>query len=243
MIRDMFVIGDFQQLVVAVTNDKSQDYLRYGYGQRSLQIMESHNKLTKVIEKSGGDRLDPYEITEINTLLNAFYLNMIGAIDNLAWALQHEFNLIDGANEDNKKKHQIGLFTKRFQDALKRSQPEIVSRLNEYKDWFLDLKKFRDPAAHRIPLYCVSGVIRDEHKNEYIEAKKHLLNQDYLKNRDGYMDAQYALGQVGVYESIFVCYSESFDKVIYPLSRTVEQDYKPFWCVSDIVREVFKDQI
>lgn len=243
MIRDSFVIGNFQQLVLTVTNNKSQHYLRYGYGQRSLQIMESHNKLIQVIEKSGGDRLNPYEITDINILLNAFYLNIIGAIDNLAWALQHEFNVINGANEDNKKKHHIGLFSTKFQDALKRSQPEMVSRLSEYNDWFFRLKKFRDPAAHRIPLYCVSGVIRGEHNNEYNEAQKHLLNQDYLKNRDGYMEAQYALGQVGVFESIFVCYSESFNKIIYPLSRTVEQDYNPFWNVSDIVHEGFKSGI
>ncbi|PKG84374.1 hypothetical protein CXF85_08605 [Colwellia sp. 75C3] len=243
MIRDSFVIGKFQELSATISKKKPKDYLQYGYGQRSLQIMESHYKLTEVINKSGGERLDPYKMTEVNILLNAFYLNMIGAIDNLAWALQHEFNLIDGANENNKKRTRVGLFNNKFQEALSQYHPEIVNRLNEFKDWFFELKDFRDPAAHRIPLHCVSGVIRDEHKNEYLEAQKHFLKQDYLINRDGYMDAQYALSQCGVFEAIFVCYSESFDKIIYPLSRTVEQDYEPFWKVSNIVHECFENGI
>ena len=238
MIRDSFVIGKFQELAITVKTAKSKNYLQYGYGQRSLQILESHDKLTEIIEKSGG-KLNHYEITESNILLNAFYLNMVGAIDNLAWAIQHEFNLIDGADETNKKRNKVGLFTKDFQNALVHSSPEIANKLNEFKSWFCDLKKFRDPAAHRIPLFCVPRILRAENKKEYLKAQNDFLQQDFQKNRNAYMNAQYALNQIGNFEATFICYSESFEQIMYPLSRTVKQDYEPFWKVSDIIYQCF----
>jgi hypothetical protein len=243
MLRDSLTIGKFQQLAIKVSKPRTQDYLKLGYGMRALQIMDSHSELSQMVEKSGGKTLAPYEATNLNILLNAFYLNLIGAIDNLAWALQHEFNVIDGANEGNKKRNDVGLFSKKFQEALKISSPEIVNKINEHREWFFDLKKFRDPAAHRIPLYCARSVIRDEHREDYRAAEDHFLAQDYFKDRDGYMNAQWELGNVGAFEAIFVCYSESFDTIIYPLSRTVEQDYRPFWNVSDIVHQCFEDGI
>ncbi|KPA52002.1 hypothetical protein VT25_18180 [Photobacterium leiognathi subsp. mandapamensis] len=243
MVRDSFTIGKFQELSSKISNDEAMHYLRQGYGIRALQIKDTHFQLTKIIEKSGGKNLTPYETTKINLLLNAYYLNLIGAIDNLAWALHYGFNVIDGARENNKKRTQIGLFSKTFQESLKLLKPDVVSQLNQYKDWFFELKEFRDPAAHRIPLYCAPGVVKEEHRDEYNKAKEHYLKQDYRKDRDGYMNAQWALGQVGVFEAIFICYTESFEQIIYPLNRTVNDDYQPFWEVSEIVHQCLDNRI
>jgi len=243
MLRDLEVIGEFQKLVSKISNDKAMHYLRHGYGVRALQAMESRFQLIRIVEKSGGENLNPYETTNVNMLLNAFYLNLIGAIDNLAWALHYELNIIEGAKENNKKRNYIGLFSNRFQDALQLLKPDMVIQLNNYKEWFLEIKEFRDPAAHRIPLYCAPGVICDEHEEEYAKAKEHFLKQDYRENRDSYMNAQWALSRVGVFEAVFVCYTESFDQVAYPLSRTIDNDYQPFWEISEIVHKCLLDGV
>tara|TARA_Y100000588_G_C13994020_1_gene812768 strand:- start:93 stop:854 length:762 start_codon:yes stop_codon:yes gene_type:complete len=241
---DAKVVGNYQRLAATVSDGKIKEYLRYGYGQRVLQILDTHCKITDVIENSNDKKLENYELTELNIFLNAFYVNVIGAVDNLAWALQHTLNVIDGIDENHKKKTKIGLFSPDFNSNLKsKIDPELASNLDTYKDWFENLKKFRHPAAHRIPLYCVSRVIDKKYLEEYLKAEEQFLKQDYLKNREDYKRAQRDLNQVGTYQPIFVSYSDNFEKKIYPLSRTVEQDYEPFWLLSHLVFQCLENGI
>ncbi len=238
MRRDIYVIGDYQSLVSKLSDERACKYLFYGFNMRALQIKETKFQLSQTIEKAGGNNLSPYDICQVNIFLNAFYLNMLGALDNLAWIMQHEFSIIDGANESDKSRNCIGLFHKKFQDGLKRIDGETVDLLIKYHQWFSELKKFRDPAAHRMPLYCPPGLVTSQHQDQYNAAADKLLAQNYMKDPSSYMGAQYELSMVGIFQPVFITFSE-FDDMLYPLLRTIESDYHPFWEVTDCMLGFF----
>jgi hypothetical protein len=242
MPRDIFTIGDYQLLVSKLSDPRARKYLLYGFNMRALQIKETKFQLSKTIEKAGGKNLSPYDICHVNIFLNAFYLNMLGALDNLAWTIQHEFSIIDGANENDKRRNSIGLFHIKFRDGLKRIDSETVDSLMQYDEWFSELKKFRDPAAHRMPLYCAPGVVTSEHQDRYKAAADKLLVQNYMKDPSSYMDAQYELSMVGNFQPIFTSFGES-DDMLYPLLRTIELDYHPFWELAHCIKGFFEKNL
>ena len=112
--------------------------------------------------------LDHYVATELGTHVNAYYLNLRGALDNMAWALIYELSLKSPVNEDSGKIRQYcDLFGKEFLGDLKKARADLADLLGDKLDWSRNLKQFRDPAAHRIPLYIPPGVLREEEVEEF----------------------------------------------------------------------------
>jgi len=242
MYSDSFIVGDYQALLAELSDERAKKYLKFGFNMRALQIMETRFQISEAIEKAGGKNLGPYQICQTNIFLNSFYLNMLGAIDNLAWVIQHEFSVIEGASEGNKKRNDISLFGKKYLQSLRVIDESAANHISEHKDWFAELKEFRDPAAHRMPLYCPPGVVNSEQIDEYNDAKTKLASKNYLEDSRSYMDAQHELAMVGKFQPIFTSFSEEEDK-IYPLLRTIENDYFPFWSLGSYVLSFFRENL
>jgi hypothetical protein len=118
------------------------------------------------------DRKEPlqtYEAIEVSIHLNAYYLNLRGALDNLAWATNYRFGIIPSAHEDDaKSRGKVNLFHGNFIVELRRIDSRLSIRLIALKPWFASFTALRDPAAHRIPLYAPPGVItRQEQLDEF----------------------------------------------------------------------------
>jgi hypothetical protein len=96
------------------------------------------------------------------------------------------------------------------------------------------MKEFRDPAAHRMPLYCPPGVMLDDHQKEYKKATENLSKQKYSDENDDYMNALREQSNIGSFFPIFIGSSEIEIK-IYPIDKTLFEDYSPFWELSIIV--------
>ena len=142
MKQDSIVIGKGQELVAKLTDQRAIKYLRFGFNVRALQIKESWFQLNELLEKDGGNNRNPYETVQTNIYLNSYYLNLLGAIDNLAWVLQHEFNLIEGATEANGKRNKIIIFGKDFIAKLNALDSDLVRDIDSYKKWFENVKEF-----------------------------------------------------------------------------------------------------
>ena len=231
---DSSVIQKSLNLYPLLTNNSANRYLRFGFIIRALQIKDSRFQLNSLLEKDGTEKRNPYLTSESNIYINSFYINLIGGLDNLAWVLHYELNLVDGASEKSRKRQQISLFHKEFIKRLRKVDEKMANDILTYKPWFEEIKEFRDPAAHRIPLYCPPGVITDEHQDELEMARTEFENQDYSRNPDEYMNALHKVHSVGEFKAMFIGFSESGDK-IYPLQRTINADYDPFWELSDTI--------
>jgi hypothetical protein len=227
------------QLLGDLTNDLAIKYLRFGFIIRTLQIKESIFLLNQLHEKSGSKNREPYETVHTNIYLNSFYINILGAIDNLSWVLHYEFEIIPGANEDNNKRNKISIFHPEFSKRLSSMDRKRTELILEYQPWYKEIKLLRDPAAHRIPLYCPPGILRPEDK-EIIQAKKTNLEQtDYSKNPDAYMDNFREMSQIGRFEPIFISNTEKED-TIFSLKRTTDHDFNNFCKLSDSILTMLK---
>jgi hypothetical protein len=241
--KDSITIGLGQSLVDKLSNSVAQKYLRFGFNLRALQINECHHQLRGLIEQSGGLKIDPYTITHINIFINSFYINLLGATDNLAWILQHELNLIDGASEKNRGKFDIGLFQKKFIKYLKVIDEPIGCIIQGFEKWHTEIKDFRDPAAHRIPLYCPPGVMFDNHLDEHKAVSSKLADINYTENSAQYMTTLSEQYNIGEYQPIFTSFQEEGDDLYFHLLKTVEHDYTPFWLLSHTVLSWLEAQI
>lgn len=146
-----------------------------GFVRRYYMLQSSRLFLCQHCSQSRKEPLSPYEATDSAIHLNAYYLNLRGALDNLAWVLQYEWQLLPGVTEDEVRKRQkCNLFGLPFLAALKSQHSELASVLEQHGKWAKELAELRDPAAHRIPIYVPPSVITSQEQvDEFrrIEAK------------------------------------------------------------------------
>lgn len=154
------VWGGSQDLISAVLTlanaAKTLDakyHLQYGLGRRSQAIWRAFRAIYFQIAP---DRVLPLamdDTTQASNDLNAIYLNIRGALDNFAWALQYS---LVGTQVQKLHETQIGLFNLNF---LKQPEMrEVNVAVTPYKQWNTEFKERRDPAAHRVPLSIIPSI-------------------------------------------------------------------------------------
>src|SRR6266850_1202625 len=113
--------------------------------------------------------LSSYLAIRLTLFLNAYYLNLAGSLDNLAWALTYQHKLIDNIDEDNPKHRKfVQLLGKNFLARLRQNNLGPLSEaLEPFSDWYQDVRQFRDPAAQRVPLNVPSSVYSEDDVKRY----------------------------------------------------------------------------
>jgi hypothetical protein len=115
-------------------------------------------------------------LTDININLHAFYINISGILDNLAWVFVCEKDLGGNPTDGKIDKKGVGLFHKNTQAHL---GPKIKEYLqsDSTQAWHAGyLKNFRDALAHRIPLYVPPVALNDEETDEYKLLQRQLMD-------------------------------------------------------------------
>jgi hypothetical protein len=171
----------------------------------------------------------------LNILLNSFYVQMRGALDNLAWALHYQWDLLGVGDEtDPGVQRRCSLFSKSLLDPLERHLPELARTLRAQSNWADEFKQLRDPAAHRIPLYAVPGFATEEEAqavNEHWQRSMQLI-------QDGDVEAALAAAasasQVGRYEPVLALSGPNGSEVR-SLHHQIETDHTQFRLVSQEV--------
>ena len=154
-----------------IKNDDARRHIKQGFNIRLAMIQESRIFIRENASLPRKQPLDYYMATTLSVHLNALYLNIVGAIDNLAWALQYEHNLIQDTSEDSGNRLKCSLFNKEFLSKLQKVSSKLSASLNDHKAWHAELKEFRDPAAHRIPLSVPLGVMTTNQVQDFREIE------------------------------------------------------------------------
>jgi len=106
------------------------------------------------------------EVTiDATTNLHAFYINLFGACDNLAWILVFEQNIRTTAGTDIPRNH-VGVRRKNRSVRAGMSN-ELKAEFAKFEDWFDHVEEFRDSLAHRIPLYIPPFVVKSDRAEDY----------------------------------------------------------------------------
>lgn len=203
--------------------------MEFGYTIRLQCLRESRYELYELLGKDGGTY--NHDAILHTMYVNTIYIHMFGALDNLAWVLHYEFDLVEGVTESKNRK-KIGLFAPELLKALQLRNEAFVEEINNYKNWYTESKKFRDPSAHRLPLYC-PPVIQTE---EDILKKQELLKQLENINIDDpkYMQVFREAQSQGVFKSCF-CLNTDKGTQFYSLIRVVFDDYEQFLKLSHLI--------
>ena len=173
-----------ESIKVKLNNKNAFRYLTEGVIRRSAMLRYSFIEITdKFIEQKEG--LDEFEVVVLNIHLNSFYINIRGVLDNIAWIILYEFKLLGDCDDNNSSfRKNADLNNKTFKIKLRKICPGFVKILDCYKKWIDDIKLFRDPIAHRIPIVIPPGVIKDKQKYE-----KYLQEHDQLLKNGNFNDA------------------------------------------------------
>ena len=82
-------------------NQKAKEFILHGAGRRLAIIHQCINNVFNIYPPSRSVPLNPFELHEISLNLHAFFINLSGIYDNLAWALVLERNLSQQTNKFN----------------------------------------------------------------------------------------------------------------------------------------------
>jgi len=228
-LQERYVLGNKTGLL-----EDAKKHLHRGFIVRVMMIQDAAVTLDVELTKAKGP-LDSHTAVRLSTLLNSFYLNLAGSLDNLAWALAYQYNLRPGLNErENKHRHFIGLLKKEFTEALRASgKIDLVTHVLQFEGWYDDLRTFRDPGAHRIPLFVPRSIYSEddvaEQKRLDSEAAKHFSDD---RDEDG-RAAMHAMFELGAFHPVFI--AEVPQIQIYNAGPKVTKDFEQWHALSEFV--------
>ena len=175
------------------------------------------------------------ERNELTLHLNSFYFHIRGTLDNLAWCLAYEFQILGEVKEaDLRFQGKVSLFGTPFQKGLEKLQAPFLGKLKSLTAWYRDLKIFRDPIAHRIPLYGIPSVLSPEEAMQYRETLQRgmiVLAEGKLEEAEKLFDRVEALGSyVPVFSGTFAP-----NTVPRPIFPQVIEDYANLIQIGDAI--------
>ncbi len=161
------------------TTEYGSQFLKYGVGRRLETISFILKKISCIYPENKYDLLSQEQIPEFILLLNAFYLNLSGCLDNISWVIAYEGHFITDINSNSEefphsKKVSIDIL-KNQKDALGGILEEIFSMkysefYEKYYEKIKDLQNKRHISAHRIHFY-ISNIVTKEEREKLKQAE------------------------------------------------------------------------
>jgi hypothetical protein len=168
--------------------------------------------------------VSPYVATELSIYVNAYYVNLCGALDNLAWELVHELGLAASVNEDDRKIQALASLTnKAFGVALEGAHPRIAARVTKTLDWHRDVRKLRDPAAHRLPLTVIAGILNEIDHAEAQRLQQQASEEIKQGNIDKYFELLFQASRLGKFRP-WLENPEGYQKGFFYIPNLVARD-------------------
>ncbi len=189
---------------------RALQHLKEGFNRRVYMLDAGLRFVLENTRRQDGKVISIYVATELAIHLNAIYLNLCGALDNLAWALQYEHQLLENVEETTgRKRFQVNLFNSKFLKALESFTGTLVTALQEHDRWYKDLRDLRDPAAHRIPIYAVPGIMTGPQANTFGELQARAADLFEAGDHDGGMNLIFESSTLGTYEPLMILSHEA----------------------------------
>jgi len=157
--------------------EKAKEYLFHGVMRRLRVIYRCINNIFTIFPIERETLLNQDEIDDVMINLHAFFVNISGIMDNLAWVFVHEKQLANTL-----KQRQIGLFKKETEDNFSNEfrqyldSAQVATWHNEY------LKNYRDTLSHRIPLYVPPKTLNSTQRSQLDLIEKKI--NDSFKSSD-----------------------------------------------------------
>ena len=183
-----------RDLVRSLTNERAQEYLVHGICRRLITIGRCIDNIFTIFPADRTNLLKQEERSDVQINLHAFFINLHGVPDNLAWIFVLE-------NELAINPMRVGLFSR--DKEMKSHLPKEVRvylRSKTIKTWHQAYaKNYRDALAHRIPLYVPPAIYSPEHEQRYGELETEIsaaMRQDDYNRVQTLTDEQDSIGGI-----------------------------------------------
>ncbi len=211
------LLGDAAVLIELGGFTQTAEYfMRFGVLRRLRLMIAAFRNLQSIIMPDRKVPLTMEQSDEVCRDLNALYVNILGLLDNYAWTIVHQAG---SPSTQAAKPLAISIFKRAF--AADPALSSVALTLAPFSTWETEVKKRRNPAAHRMPLYVPPA----GYEPEAVEALRDidqlistaLREQDFDKMRD----LQKKRERIGIFIPIFAHDPGEEINEIYP---TLPQD-------------------
>jgi hypothetical protein len=179
-------------LIQNYKNSETSEFVTHGLARRLATLKHSIERIFEILPPKKTDPTHE-ELLDVTNHLQAFLINVYGAIDNLAriWCLEA---CIKQPNGKAIPRNQIG-FKATHKCVRKSLSKPFQVYLNKSNEWFKYLEGYRDALAHRIPPYIPPSIHSevDAVKNRDLELEINEARGDY-KRRSELLSQQKRLG-------------------------------------------------
>lgn len=167
------VLSDLQDLMLKTivegqplsVESQVREHLLHGAGRRLRTVHRAIQRIFQLFPLDQKRPLDSESLSDVQTNLHAFVMNLYGLNDNWAWAFVLRHDLLAAIGDRRK----VGLFHPATQRHLPTALREYLTS-EDLTKWHTEYaKSFRDALAHRIPPYVPPA--------EFTEAEGHRYNQ------------------------------------------------------------------
>ena len=179
--------------------ERAGEFARTGFGRRLGYLEQSMNRMDDIYPPNCA-RASRDQVRDAELILQAFVMNVFGAIDNLAWIWALERG-VTGAREQPLKPSEISFVGPRSRWLVSSLSAPILSALDNAKEWFDQIGAYRHGVAHQIPIYIPRLYSADDAAaSEQLAAE--INDAAAAKDMDRLLpllDKRHSLGDYGAY--------------------------------------------
>ena len=146
--------------------ERGREYATHGYLRRFSTLNRCIERVFELLPPEQEASPGYEDLIDATICIQAFVMNVFGALDNLAWIWVSEKPLAV-----DKMKTGLGPKCKAVRASF---SPEMQDYLSKLEPWFTHIVDFRDALAHRIPLFVPPYCVPEENDVAYmaLDARK-----------------------------------------------------------------------
>lgn len=171
---------------------EAREMMQHGVSRRISDLKHALGRVFEIIPPQETNP-DPAAIRDATAFLQAFIINIFGAMDNLAWLWRLQADIRDRKGHPLHRSR-IGL-TPGHTDLRRSLSDRTQTYLLTTDAWFGYLEDYRHALAHRIPLYIPPKTLDEEAAAEFRHLGEQVGAENWRWDQWGaVLDAQRRLG-------------------------------------------------
>lgn len=160
-------------------NDRAAEYATHGYSRRLGTLKRCIENVFRLIAPDAREVPERDVLQDAQINIQAFYANVYGSIDNLAWLW-----VFDRGLEAKIPRMRVGFRAKNVELRATLSDT-FRGYLESLDPWLEYLIEYRDALAHRIPLYIPPGNVPRQEADTYRDLERRMNEALYVRG-DGF---------------------------------------------------------
>lgn len=182
-----------------ITEDAREQALS-GYLRRTNTLLRAIENVFELLPPELDAIPDRNVVVDATISIHAFVVNTFGALDNLAWILVNERNVV-GKKGKNLNPKSVSLANPYL---LASCGVDFRAYLERRDDWNKGMRAFRDSLAHQVPLYIPPYTIKHADREQYDKFENEKAEALISRKPGEYKRLDYEQSKLGTFHPVMV---------------------------------------